>query len=505
MSYGANHDSGTGNNRGYLESFADQFVAGTIINTLESFNAKSFGGVGGFGEQGQLSTFVELGGTFAVGNASEPLTFSISDNEVLLENFLYEGQTWVEAAWASIPWISWQQIVLGDPLATATLITDPQTATWNGTDATAGSPGNGVTWSEAENWSRGGLTDTLSQPGDEVTFAAGSAVGVVALGSTPVIVERANFQASYRLVGDLLAVRSGVVSVAGSEFAELATPVAANGPLRKQGTGTLALQATAPATFVEEGTLTGAASLASLEIADSGHLAPGQGVGVMQVAADFRASSGARLTMEIDDDFAQQPVFDQLQIGATAALGGSLEILPRSGYADPVLRGQQQTFSLLSSASREGTFDTVIYDGGLLEQTFVEGDGSFRSHVDAGLFRIARYLPTGVTWTHYLALEGDTNGDGLVGASSDGATLLENLGATGFSTWLDGDFDDDGSVTASTDGGFLLAGLSADLATPHAIPEPTALALGALAILWFGLAPRRPTSSATGRLSDRQL
>ena len=49
----------------------------------------------------------------------EPFTFGILKSEIFLDRFLNQGFTFVEAAWAGIPQISWQSVVIGDPLATA--------------------------------------------------------------------------------------------------------------------------------------------------------------------------------------------------------------------------------------------------------------------------------------------------------------------------------------------------------------------------------------------------
>ena len=45
------------------------------------------------------------------------LPISVADNEQIAKNFLLGNLTWAEAAYTSLPALSWQQIVLGDPLA----------------------------------------------------------------------------------------------------------------------------------------------------------------------------------------------------------------------------------------------------------------------------------------------------------------------------------------------------------------------------------------------------
>lgn len=118
--YGGNHD-GNGLNttqEGWVNTFDGQLVNGAIMNSLESWNAVEFGGLSASGDQGQLAEWIAAGGTFGIGSAWEPFTFAIADNEILLDLFLNQEWTWVEASWAALPYVSWPQIVIGDPLAT---------------------------------------------------------------------------------------------------------------------------------------------------------------------------------------------------------------------------------------------------------------------------------------------------------------------------------------------------------------------------------------------------
>lgn len=120
--YGANHTGiplttgGTAAWTIYATSF--NYAPGAIFNTIESYNGRDFGGLGiGGTPQQQASSFLASGGTFALGNAWEPFANSVPDNLYLTQNFVLGGLTWGEAAWSSVPALSWMQIVLGDPLA----------------------------------------------------------------------------------------------------------------------------------------------------------------------------------------------------------------------------------------------------------------------------------------------------------------------------------------------------------------------------------------------------
>jgi hypothetical protein len=122
-SYGSNHAGTfpTYSGGSTAAVFADSFhyANGAIFNTIESYNGRDYGGVGvhPFIPQEQSSRFIAAGGTFAIGHVWEPLADTIPDNEFLITNFLVGNLSWAEAAWTSIPCLSWMHVVIGDPLA----------------------------------------------------------------------------------------------------------------------------------------------------------------------------------------------------------------------------------------------------------------------------------------------------------------------------------------------------------------------------------------------------
>lgn len=95
------------------------FAPGSVYNSIESFNGRDFGGLGqlSFAPQMQAADILAAGGTFALCNCWEPLADTVPDNAYVVQNFLLGNMTWGEAAWTSIPALSWMQIVIGDPLA----------------------------------------------------------------------------------------------------------------------------------------------------------------------------------------------------------------------------------------------------------------------------------------------------------------------------------------------------------------------------------------------------
>jgi len=122
--YGSNHQGNFPSTTGGVSArmiFADSFnyAPGAIFNTIESWNGRDFGGLGqlAFQQQEQAADFITAGGTFALCNAWEPTADSVPDNRYLAINFLLGNLSWAEAAWSSVPALSWSQFVIGDPLA----------------------------------------------------------------------------------------------------------------------------------------------------------------------------------------------------------------------------------------------------------------------------------------------------------------------------------------------------------------------------------------------------
>ncbi len=121
--YGENHITNPSGSGTYIQGF--QFARGAIFNTYESYNGRALNGLPTWGSQEQAADFIASGGTFGIGHVWEPFAFTIPDNEFLFVNFLTRGLTWAEAAWSSIPVLSWMHVVIGDPLATATIVNQP--------------------------------------------------------------------------------------------------------------------------------------------------------------------------------------------------------------------------------------------------------------------------------------------------------------------------------------------------------------------------------------------
>lgn len=123
-SLGENH-SGIPENADFLYAYSYDYLDGATFNSIESFNARDLGGLGpGADVQQQCADFIEAGGTFALGTVSEPFSFSIADNLPLVRNFYLANLSFAEAAYSAIPFLSFHNVVLGDPLATVTRTTE---------------------------------------------------------------------------------------------------------------------------------------------------------------------------------------------------------------------------------------------------------------------------------------------------------------------------------------------------------------------------------------------
>ncbi|MCA9263444.1 MAG: hypothetical protein KDA60_06325 [Planctomycetales bacterium] len=485
ISYGGNHGaSGTQSEAGYVQTYTGQLATGAIMNTLESYNAKQFGGLSGFGDQGQIATFISRGGTFGVGSAWEPFAFSVPDSEALLSNFLLRGMTWVESAWSSIPWLSWQQMVVGDPLATATMIYDPRPVIWYGDDASFGQAGDGVNWNDARNWTRDGSHDDLFQPGDDVTFAAGSGGFSINMGG-PQIVESAAFQADVRLSGGKFVVRSGQVTVAAGATATVDAGIFTTRGLAKHGAGTLLVHDSSGDVEVIEGVFGGTGSARDLIVRSGASLDPGTATstGALTVTDALTAEAGSRLHFDVDG---LSLTADRIVVDGPASLSSVIEIGSTNAYVESLEPGSQLTYQLLTAQSLTGTITGWEWNGTpLLESVAVIEGGAVASYSGDGLFQTISLDATSVWLTHYAALPGDANGDGLVNDTDFNIWNAHRFMAD--TDWLSGDFNGDG-LTDVADFNIWLGnrGRSVQIMRLGVVPEPTAGMLVLIAMFGLG-------------------
>lgn len=105
---------------------------GAVFTSIESFNCvTTFADAEMPGRNQELIVdFIDIGGTCAIGHVFEPISKSIVDNSYLLYNLFADNKnehgeyipdgkadlTFIEAAYSSIPFLSWSEVVIGDPL-----------------------------------------------------------------------------------------------------------------------------------------------------------------------------------------------------------------------------------------------------------------------------------------------------------------------------------------------------------------------------------------------------
>ncbi len=124
--YGRNGDEGDTGNYWLKDGQPLLMLSnGAVFTSIESFNAVTlFSDVATAPvSQCKIVDFLEAGGTGAIGHAFEPLSSAAIDTTFLAYNLLADGDgdgfadlTFVEAAFTGIPFLSWSEVVLGDPL-----------------------------------------------------------------------------------------------------------------------------------------------------------------------------------------------------------------------------------------------------------------------------------------------------------------------------------------------------------------------------------------------------
>ena len=127
--FGRNGDEGSASNYilngGPAGGPLFNLVNGAVFTSLESFNAVTM-----FSDvntapvaQGKLVDFISIGGTAAIGHSFEPRSTAAVDNLYLFYNLMSDDDgdgsadlTLVEAAFTAIPYLSWSEVLIGDPL-----------------------------------------------------------------------------------------------------------------------------------------------------------------------------------------------------------------------------------------------------------------------------------------------------------------------------------------------------------------------------------------------------
>jgi uncharacterized protein (TIGR03790 family) len=92
------------------------YLPGACWVSYESFNGTAFSEPVNRRGQGQIADFLRMGGTCAIGNVYEPYTIGVGDERWVLDRYVNHGDRWIEAAYKGLRLLSWQEVVVGDPL-----------------------------------------------------------------------------------------------------------------------------------------------------------------------------------------------------------------------------------------------------------------------------------------------------------------------------------------------------------------------------------------------------
>jgi uncharacterized protein (TIGR03790 family) len=90
---------------------------GAMFMSYESFNGYSFAGPSSRAGQGLIADFLRMGGTCGIGNVWEPYSDACGDESVMFVQYL-DGDNAIEAMYRGLRYISWCEVVVGDPLCT---------------------------------------------------------------------------------------------------------------------------------------------------------------------------------------------------------------------------------------------------------------------------------------------------------------------------------------------------------------------------------------------------
>lgn len=344
--------------------------------------------------------------------------------------------------------------------------TASQDAVWNGDDATAGTAGNGTTWSDANNWTRGITVDQDFVNEDHAIFTAGSSQTNINLEADRTV-SAVTFQAPYTLQNNTLQVLSGNVTVDTGVTAKFESNLAAESAdhsLRKLGGGTLLIDGSAGQAVVKAGTLGGIGVVDFLTVEAGGTVAPGASVGILEIVNDLVLESDATLAIEIGGT--ELTDYDRLLVGGTAMLDGTLSVELLDGFVPQA----GDSFGFLAATGGAG------------------GDFATLDLPELGENLEWLLNPGGITVSLLVnsTLEGDFDNDGDVDAE-DLLAWQNNFGVAGGAGRSQGDADGDFDVDGAD---FLLwqqeytNGSEAATAQGTIVPEPQALVLS----LFFGLA-----------------
>jgi hypothetical protein len=363
----------------------------------------------------------------------------------------------------------------------------PQLATWHGSNAQQGSPGDGQTWADPRNWQRAADMDRTAIAGDFVVFPALGQTQLIELDG-PRQAQTLQVDGDYQLFNGDLQLVSGEITVA--ENHRLAIAGSLSGPLGliKKGAGTLSADLiVASDLLISEGTLEGPIVVTG-SVANRGVMVPGDVTAVQTIHGDLTQGSPGTLRLTLGPDGTNSRVI----VDGIMLYRGVLDLNTAGQDLDPHEPGQFTRWTLLTSSRRSGSFFFVDYNGERL--VFDQTSTALSSlHAGEGLFRRIEYSNTSLRWVNYRAMPGDANGDGAFNS----ADLVSVFAAGGYENgtamdadWVTGDWNGDLDFTSND----LVAAFSTGLfeqpsilaATAVSVPEPSTAAHALLLCAIFG-------------------
>jgi hypothetical protein len=156
--------------------------------------------------------------------------------------------------------------------------------------------------------------------------------------------------ADLNLTGGALNLQSGAVNVSGTVSIGSGTTLTAGGASLTAGTMNIA----------SGGTLAGAGLLTVNNVSNSGFVSPGQSPGILTITGNYTQTSTGVLAMEIGGTTPGPTGHDQLVVGGTATLDGTLNASFINGFSP----GATDFFTLIQAGSVSGTFASANFPAG---------------------------------------------------------------------------------------------------------------------------------------------
>jgi hypothetical protein len=353
----------------------------------------------------------------------------------------------------------------------------PQIATWHGSSAQQGSPGDGQTWADPRNWQRAAFQDRSPIAGDFVILPAMGQSQLIELDGARQA-QTLQVDGDYQLYNGELQLVSGEITVAENQRLAIAGSLAGPLGLIKQGAGTLSVDSiVASDLLISEGLLEGPIVITG-SVANRSVMVPGDVTAVQTIHGDLTQGSPGTVRLMLGADGTNS----RLIVDGIMIYRGILDLNTAGQDLDPDQPGEFTRWTLMTIGRRSGSFVFVDYNG---ERLLFDQTSAAVSSLHAGetLFRRIEYTDKSLNWVNYRAMPGDANGDGAF----DSADLVAVFAAGGYENdtamdagWTTGDWNGDLDFTSSD----LIAAFSTGrfeqpsilAAAAASVPEPSAQA-----------------------------